>query len=149
MSSVSITHEYKNYKSSYQMSLFLQGPFINKHSLKKQKYKTLQVFFFHQTILFIYFFNFFLLMFEYSCHHFPTPSLSYPSTPPTLNPSPTWLHPWVPHSCSFMSLPFLSQMRLWWSPIYYFPLPSPLVTASLLSISMSLTILCLPVCLVN
>ena len=49
----------------------------------------------------------------FSHHHFP---LLYPLRPFTLNPTPLWLCPWVPHSCSFMTLSLLPML---------FPSPHP------------------------
>ena len=87
-------------------------------------------------------FSHFLLMFEYSCLHFPTTtfpalpmSTSHPQSLPPLALS-------MGSSSMFISVPFYSFPR-------YFPLPSPLVTVSLLSISMSPAIFCSPVCFVN
>ena len=42
-----------------------------------------------------------------SHHHFP---LACPPPPPTLNPTPLWLCPWVLYTCSFMTLSLLSHI---------------------------------------
>ena len=58
-----------------------------------------------------FFFSFFLLMFEYNCLHFTTTTFPHPThthLPP--NPTPPWLHPWVPHTCSFTSFSLLSHV---------------------------------------
>ena len=70
------------------------------------------------------------------CHF----SLPHPPPPPTLNPTPVWLCPWVLYPCSLMTLPLLSSVI---SPL------SPLVTVSLFFIYMSLVLFCLPVCFVD
>ena len=73
----------------------------------------------------------------FSHHHFPQ---LHPLPPPTLNPSPLWLCPWVLYTCSLMTLPLPSLLS---------PCLSPLVTASLFFIPMSLIIFCLLVCFVD
>ena len=85
---------------------------------------------------------FFLILFNYSCLHFP-PNDSPPpqsSPPPTLNPTPLWFCPCVLYTCSL--LPFLRFPPL-------SPLPSPLATVSLFFISMSLLVFCLLVSFVD
>ena len=67
---------------------------------------------------------------------YPTP----PTPPPTLNPTPLCLCPWVLYTCSLMTYPFFPP---------YLPLPSPLVTVSLFFISVSLIIFCLLVCFID
>ena len=93
-------------------------------------------------LLTCFFFHFLKLMFEYSCHHFPSPlspALPVPNSHPQSQPP---LVPSMSPSFMFIYVPFPSFPC-------YFLLPSPLVTVSLLSISMSLTIFCLPVCFAN
>ena len=83
----------------------------------------------------------FLLLFKYSCHHFPPPlSPPHQSTPPTLNLTPLWLV-----HVSFIHVP-------WWPFHFSPPLSpphSPLVSVSLFLISMSLVIFCLLFCFVD
>ena len=64
-----------------------------------------------------FFYSFFLLMFKYSCLHFPTTTFPcpthphHPPSPPTLSPISPWLHPCcVPHTRSFTFLSFLSHI---------------------------------------
>ena len=75
---------------------------------------------------FFFLFNFFvyiLLLFKYSCLHFLTTTLlSHTYPPPTLNPTPLWLCPWVLYICSLMTLPLLSPLSpspwpLWLLPV--------------------------------
>ena len=52
---------------------------------------------------FLFFFFHFLLLFNYSCLHFPPttpPHNSQPSPLPTLNPTLLWFCPWVLYTCS-------------------------------------------------
>ena len=85
-----------------------------------------------------------LLMFEYSCLHFPTTTFPF-STHPHLPPP-------IPSPFGFVHGSFI-HVHLWPFPIFprLFPssLPFPLVTVSLLLISMSLVIFCVFVCFVN
>ena len=74
----------------------------------------------------------------YSPHHSHPPQ---PSLPPTCDPTPLWLCPWVLYACSLMTLPP--------SPTGLSPPTSPLVTVSLFFISMSVVIFCLRVCFVD
>ena len=86
--------------------------------------------------------QFFLLLFKYSCLHFPHHHfLNHPHLPPSVLPSFGFVHE------SFIHVP-------WWPFLPLLPLlsppppPSPLVTVSLL-ISMSAVIFCLFVCCVD
>ena len=56
---------------------------------------------------FLFFIDVQIQLSPFSYHHF---SLPYPRPPPTINPIPPWLHPWVPHSCLFTSLSLLSYV---------------------------------------
>ena len=58
----------------------------------------------------------------FSRHHSP---LSHLLPPPTLNPSPVWLCPWVLYTCSLAALPFISPIT---------PLPLPLWLLSVCSL---------------
>ena len=74
-------------------------------------------------VCFSIFLNFFLLLFKYSCIHFP-PQCSSPlhwPPPSTLNPAPLWFCPWVLCTCSLTSLPRLS-------PVIHFLLPLSLLS---------------------
>ena len=88
------------------------------------------------------FFSLFLLLFKYSCLHFPAttlPSPTHPYLPSSILPS--CLCPWVLYTCSLTTFPLLSSI---------IPHPhSPLINVSLFFISMSLVIFCLIVCIVD
>ena len=70
-------------------------------------------------------------------HYSPSPQ---PSPPPSLNPDLLWLCPYVLYTCSCQTFPLFPPLS---------PPCSPLVTDSLLLISMSLVIFCLLVCFVD
>ena len=61
----------------------------------------------------LFFFLNFLLLFKYSCLHFPPTT---PTSPPSILP-PFWLSPCVLYTCSLMTLPLFP-------PVVSFPLPS-------------------------
>ena len=69
---------------------------------------TPNIFFF---LIFYSFKNYFIVvqaqLCPFSTHHFPQPC---PSSPPTLNPIPLWLCPWVLYTCSFTALTLLSHI---------------------------------------
>ena len=91
----------------------------------------------------ILFFSFLLLLFKYTCLHFPAsifPCPAHPHLPPSILPTFGFVHE------SFIHVP--------WRPFPYFPSlssspPSSLVTINLFFISMSLVIFCLLVCFVD
>ena len=93
-------------------------------------------------LLFLSFLLFlFLLLFKYSCLHFPAttfPCPIQPHLPPSIL-SPIWLCPWDLRTCSLTVLPL---------PLLPFP-SSPLVTVSVFFISMSLVMFCLLFCFVD
>ena len=69
---------------------------------------------------------FYFLLFMYSCLHFSVTTFpTHPLPPPTLNPSPLWLCPWVLYTCSLMTLPLLSSS---------ITLPTPLCLLSVCSL---------------
>ena len=86
--------------------------------------------FFHAVLCFISF-NHLLLIFKYSCLCFPTTT-----SPPTLNPTPLWLCPWVLYTHSLTTLSLLS-------PIISLPPPLWLLSVCSLFLCLWLYFVCL------
>ena len=76
----------------------------------------------HKILVYLFIIYFmFLLLFKYSCLHFP--ATTFPC--PTLNPSPLWHCPWVLNTCCLMTLLLLSLI---------IPFPPPLWLLSVYSL---------------
>ena len=83
--------------------------------------------YFQQFYIYLFFIDWLFIVVQvylspFSCHHFPPP---HPPPPPTLNSTSLWLCPWVLYTCSLMTLPPLSPI---------IPFPSPLWLLSICSL---------------